>query len=184
MSHSLRAAHDAVLVGIGTVLADNPQLTVRLASGPNPTRVVMDSHLRLPLDSAVMDSNGAQIKIVTLEPSASGRAEEIRELGGDVVTVPGLHGRIDLAAALDALHEFGIQSVLVEGGAQIMTEFIRRRLADELVLFIAPKIIGSGIDAVGDLGVSDMTEAVRFSSSVIRDLDGDILFRGKPIWPP
>jgi riboflavin-specific deaminase-like protein len=183
IGHTLRASHDAVLVGIGTVLADDPRLTARLAPGPNPIRVVVDSALRLPLHAAVLAADGTPVKVITVVPEDSSVADEIRRAGAEVVTVPKSNGRVDLFVAFQELYERGIESVLVEGGAQIATEIIRRRLADELVLFIAPKIIGSGINAIGDLGVPDMEQAVRFSSSSVQLSDGDIVFRGTPVWP-
>ena len=183
MVHRLRAAHDAVLIGIGTVLADDPQLTVRLASGPHPTRVVMDSSLRLPLNSAVLNAMEAPTIVLTLVPSDSAGARAVCRLGAEVLTMPSSRGRVDAVAALHALYVRGIRSILVEGGSQVSTEFIRRQLVDELVIFIAPKIIGSGIDAIGDLGVTAMTKAIRFSSHEFTDVEGDIMFRGKPVWP-
>lgn len=183
MAHRLRATHDAVLVGIGTVLADDPQLTVRLASGPNPTRVIMDSSLRLPLDSAVLNTVEAPTIVVTLTPSDSAGAHAIRQLGAEVVTIPSSRGRVDPVAALHALHERGIRSLLVEGGSRVTTEFMLHELVDDVVIFIAPKIVGSGIDAIGDLGITDMTGAVQFSTHEITEIEGDIMFRGKPVWP-
>jgi riboflavin-specific deaminase-like protein len=182
-AHELRAAHDAILVGIGTVLADDPKLTVRLAPGRNPTRVIVDSSLRVPPDAAVLAQDGTRVIIVTLAPIQDDRVDPVRRTGAEIVTVPQWGGRVDLAATFHELAIRGIRSVLIEGGAQIATEVIRRRLLDELVVFISPKIIGSGIDAVGDLGAVEMTEAVQFAPSTVETLDGDILFRGKPVWP-
>jgi len=131
----------------------------------------------------VLADDGTPVKVITVVPEDSTVADGIRRAGAEVVTVPKSNGRVDLFVAFQELYERGIESVLVEGGAQIATEIIRRRLADELVLFIAPKIIGSGIDAIGDLGVLDMEQAVRFSSSSVQLSDGDIVFRGTPVWP-
>jgi riboflavin-specific deaminase-like protein len=183
MGHALRASHDAILVGIGTVLTDDPQLTVRLAAGRNPMRVVIDSSLRVPLNAAVLASDGIAVKIVTHAPASAAAADAIRALGAEVVAVPGSKGRVDLAIALQELRVRGIESVLVEGGAKIATEMIRLQLVDELVLFIASKVIGTGVDAIGDLGIVDMTEAVQFSSSSVELLEGDIVFRGRLAWP-
>jgi diaminohydroxyphosphoribosylaminopyrimidine deaminase / 5-amino-6-(5-phosphoribosylamino)uracil reductase len=183
VAHSMRAAHDAILVGIGTVLVDDPELTVRLAVGPNPVRVVVDSTLRVPPNAAVFARDGTSVIVVTIASTKGDRANAIRRTGADLLTVPEWRGRVDLAIALHELRDRGVQSVLVEGGAQIATEVIRRRLCDELVVFIAPKVVGSGIDAVGDLGTVDMTEAVQFTSSTVEVLDGDVVFRGKPLWP-
>lgn len=183
VGHALRASHDAVLVGIGTVLIDNPQLTVRLAAGRDPIRVVIDSSLRVPLNGAVLASDGIAVKVVTLVPGTTAAAHAIRARGAEVVTVPGSNGRVDLAVALQELRVRGIESVLVEGGARIATEILRLHLVDELVLFIAAKVIGTGVDAIGDLGIHDMAEAVQFSSTSVECLEGDIVFRGKPAWP-
>jgi riboflavin-specific deaminase-like protein len=183
-AHELRAAHDAILVGIGTILTDDPQLTVRLASGKNPSRVIVDSSLRLPPDAAVLAQDGARVIVVTLAPVQDERGERVRRAGAEIVTVPRWGGRVDLAATLKELAIRGIRSVLIEGGAQIATEVIRRRLIDDVVVFIAPKIIGSGINAIGDLGTVEMSEAVQFAPSIVESLDSDLVFRGKPVWPP
>lgn len=184
VAHDLRASHDAVLVGIGTVVADNPQLSVRPPRGDNPMRVIVDSTLRLSPKAAVLARDGAKIVIVTLASSEGERAHALQRAGADVLTVPSFGGRVDLTAALSAIEERGVRSVLIEGGAQIATETIRRRLMHELVVFIAPKILGSGLDSVGDLGITDMQHALQFEPTSIEVRDGDILFRGTPIWQP
>jgi diaminohydroxyphosphoribosylaminopyrimidine deaminase / 5-amino-6-(5-phosphoribosylamino)uracil reductase len=183
VAHELRAAHDAILVGIGTVLADNPELTVRLTGGTNPIRVVVDSSLRTPPDAALFARDGTSVIVLTLLAVNTERADAVRAAGAEVVTVPVYKGRVDLGVGLEALYRRGVRSVLVEGGAQIATDVIRRRLCDELAVFIAPKIVGSGLDAVGDLGTTEMSAAVQLSKPTIRFLDGDVLYRAKPEWP-
>jgi riboflavin-specific deaminase-like protein len=183
VAHELRASHDAILVGIGTVLADNPELTVRLVRGRNPMRVVIDSGLRVPRDAAVFARDGTSVTVVTLLPADAERAKAVRKVGAEILTVPEYGGRVDLAAGLEGLYSCGVRSVLVEGGAQIATDVIRRRLCDELAMFIAPKIIGRGIDAIGDLGSMEMSEAIQLSTPTVTFLEEDILFRAKPVWP-
>ena len=183
MGHALRASHDAVMVGIGTVLIDDPQLTVRLATGTDPIRIVIDSTLRLPLNASVLTPNGTAVKVVTVAPSDGPAADAIRDVGAEVIAVPGSNGRVDLSLALQELYACGIETILVEGEPKSRTKLLRLRLVDELVLFIAPKIIGTGIDAIGDLGITSMLDAVEFSSSSIELLDGDVMFRGQPSGP-
>lgn len=182
-AHALRASHDAVLVGIGTVLADDPHLTVRHVSGPNPTRVVIDSSLRIPTEAAVLAEDGTPVVVISqgdLYPAGISSGLQAR---AEILRAPAWEGQVDLEYALQELYRRGIRSVLVEGGAGIATNILRRRLLDELVLFIAPKIVGAGIDAIGDLQTLEMTDAVQFSASSIEQLDGDIVFRGTPRWP-
>src|SRR5438270_6734934 len=103
VAHEMRAAHDAILVGVGTIVADDPELTVRLARGTSPTRVVVDSSLRAPLDAAVFAQDGTSVMVLTRYPADRERAEAVRKTGAQVVTVPDDVGRVDLAAGLAAL---------------------------------------------------------------------------------
>ena len=183
LAHRLRAEHDAILVGINTVLLDDPQLTVRLAQGRDPMRIVVDSSLRLPPAAAVLARDGIPVLVATLFPPDEARALPLRERGAEILALPGADGRVDLAALLHRLHERTVRSVLVEGGATIATDFIRRRLVDELVIFIAPKLLGAGIDAVGDLGAQTMADAVSLEVTAVEQLeDGDIVVRATPRW--
>ncbi len=133
--HRLRNDSDAVLVGVGTVLADDPKLTVKERYVPSvrqPLRVVLDSELRTPSDAEVM-SNAAPTLIATGGPSFS---------RGNVAAVKCGDGRVSLPALLSLLHERGIRRLLVEGGETVIYQFLRKRLVDHLTVYVAPMVIG------------------------------------------
>ena len=176
-SHALRAACDAVLVGVGTVLADDPQLTVRMVPGNSPIRVVLDSGLRTPDDARVL-SDDAATTIVTTSASSAERRTELRRRGVSVLVVPaGSHG-VDLGAALRALLGDGIRSVLVEGGARVITSFLSLGLADRLVVGIAPRVLGSGTEAVRDLGITEVASSIRIEHRAVHVVGDDVLIAG------
>lgn len=178
-AHQLRSEHEAIIVGIGTVLADDPQLTVRLVSGRAPLRVVLDSRLRIPSGSRVLSTGEPSgTLIVCAEDAEAARAREIEDLGAEVLRLPlsSDQSRIDLALLLRELGRRGIASVLVEGGREVITSMLAARLADRLVAIIAPKIIGQGTEAVGDLGIERLDQAIRLSSVKTHRLGDDIVF--------
>lgn len=165
LAHQLRAVNDAVMVGIGTVLADDPELTVRLVKGRNPARIVVDSTLRIPLDSRlVKTSDSAKTIVATTHRASPQKAEALRRSGVEVLTVPrDADGEVHLGRLLGILGERGFTSVLVEGGAGIITAMLGRGLADRLVAIVAPKILGKGIEAVGELHITDVGQAIKLS---------------------
>ncbi len=179
LAHELRATHDAVLVGIGTVLHDNPRLTVRLVEGPDPLRVVADTHLRIPLDCCLLAERPERTICLAGPTAPPERARAIEERGARVLFGTASQGRLDLANGLRQLAGLGIRSVMVEGGAGIVTSLLRARLVDRLVVCIAPMILGSGLDAVGDLGVLDLAHALKFRETSMRQLGPDIVFDGQ-----
>lgn len=185
VTHELRAAHDAILVGAGTACRDDPRLTVRLAEGENPLRVVVDSGLRTPLDAALLagDAAGGTLLAVTSR-AAEDRCRKAREIGAAVLRVAeDESGRVDLAALLEELCRRGVRSVMVEGGAEIITALLARRLVDRLAVCVAPKILGSGIEAVGDLGVRDLDFALELGGLGVRQCGVDLLLEGEVIYP-
>ena len=178
LSHALRAACDAVLVGVGTVLADDPQLTVRMVPGASPMRVVLDSTLRLPVRARVLDQ-AAWTVVVTTARSRPARRMELQSQGvGLVVVPPGPGGGIDLRAALEKLRGMGVRSLLVEGGARVITSVLSEGLADRLVVGIAPTLVGAGTEAVGDLGIATIAQGLRLSNRTVRRVGDDILIAG------
>jgi riboflavin biosynthesis protein RibD len=185
LAHQLRAEHDAILVGIGTVLSDNPQLNVRLASGRDPLRIIVDSRLRTPLTARVLAGDAARHTLIaTTEMADRNARQEIEQLGAQIVTLPTFadSSRVDLASLLGKLLERGIRSVLVEGGSRIITSLLAQKLVDRLVVVIAPKLIGSGTEAIGDLGIRRLADALTFSTFATRRLGDDIIFDGRIDW--
>ncbi|HVG22296.1 MAG TPA: RibD family protein [Blastocatellia bacterium] len=180
-AHKLRREHDAIMVGVGTVLRDDPRLTVRLVNGRNPVRVIVDSRLRMPLTSRVLADGAAQDTFVaTTEMAASECVRELESLGAKVLRLPANdRSGVDLAELLAELGRMRISSVLVEGGARILTSLLVGRLVDRLVVAIAPKIIGEGTEAIGDLGIANLRDAIVFSTFKTRRLGPDIIFDGR-----
>jgi riboflavin-specific deaminase-like protein len=177
-SHALRAACDAVLVGVGTVLADDPQLTVRLVPGASPLRIVLDSTLRLPLEAQIL-ADAAPTLVVTTERSdpTHRRALLAQGVAVDVVGAAPPWG-VDIEATLRLLRARGVRALLVEGGGAVITSFLRQRLANRLIVGIAPTILGAGTDAVGNLETASVADSLRLTARAIHAVGDDVLIAG------
>ena len=174
ISHGLRAACDAVLVGVGTAIIDDPQLTVRMVPGSSPLRVVLDSTLRLPPTARVLDDQARTVVLTTSSSSEERRAALGARVVGVHVIDAGPRG-VDLASALAQLRALGVGSLLVEGGARVITSFFAEKLVDRLIVGIAPTIMGTGVEAVGDLGVASVTESVRLTNRSVHQAGSDLV---------
>ncbi len=173
--HALRADHDAVLIGVETATADDPELTVRSAcyTGRQPARVVLDSRQRLSPDcKLVRTARQTPTYVVSIENSNN----RLTDAGVKVLTVKAVGERPDLKSALDALEAEGIASVLVEGGGQVAASFIRCELVDQIEWFRAPVVLGGeGRPAIGSLALTELAKAPRFRR-VALDAVGDDLW--------
>jgi len=174
VSHALRAASDAVMVGVGTVLADDPQLTVRMVAGASPTRVILDTTLRVPDDARVLDDDAPTV-ILTTKRSEPARRRALRARGVVVQTVAERDGRVDLHDALAHLRQLGVELLLVEGGAGVITSLLRTRVVDRLITSISPLVIGSGTSAVGQLDIGRIADGIRLANRTILPIGDDVL---------
>ena len=184
-SHELRAEHEAIMVGAGTVRTDDPRLTVRLATGPNPLRVVVDSALRTPLSAAVLAHGAAPGTIFAVTDRApAAKRDRVRALGATVLCLPtNTRRRVDLISLLTALHQRGVGSVLVEGGSEMITALLRARQVDRLVVCVAPKILGAGTEAVGELGIRELSRTLRMTDTSVTPYGTDIVLDGRIEYP-
>jgi 3,4-dihydroxy 2-butanone 4-phosphate synthase/GTP cyclohydrolase II len=144
MTHGLRALHDAILVGIETVLADDPQLTARLVEGPHPQAVVLDTFLRTPLDARLLQRKEGRPWLVGAVGNPVDRVAAVTDAGAEVLPCRREqdNGRLDLKETLGMLHARGIRRLMVEGGARVITSFVRAQLVDLFIITIAPKLVG------------------------------------------
>lgn len=177
--HRMRAASDAVMVGAETALKDDPELTVRLARGADPVRVVLDSSMRLPVTSRVFA--GAREGKAGLIIFTSGDAEEKRvrravEAGAEIIRLPSSKGGLSLKKALRALGAAGLTSVLVEGGGTLAASFLKEGLVDSLVVFYGPMVIGGdGLAMVAPLSLGRLKDCPRFTDVRARKSGEDVV---------
>jgi diaminohydroxyphosphoribosylaminopyrimidine deaminase/5-amino-6-(5-phosphoribosylamino)uracil reductase len=177
--HRLRFAADAILVGIGTVLADDPQLTVRHPELPakEPFRVVVDSRLRIPPGARVLRAGDpARTVVACVAPAPAGPAASHRGRGVRVLELPGDAGRVDLRALLEALRALDVIGVLAEGGGELGGALAEAGLVDRVAFFVAPRLLG-GREAPGPLGGCGrpLKEALQLIDVATRRLDDDLL---------
>jgi diaminohydroxyphosphoribosylaminopyrimidine deaminase/5-amino-6-(5-phosphoribosylamino)uracil reductase len=187
-AHILRANHDAIMVGTGTVIADDPKLTCRLPGleDRSPVRVVIDRHLRIPPAARLIaDARSVPTWVLTLPSADPGRRATFLANGVTLIDIdPDPDGQVSLAAALRALGERGITRLLVEGGARLAAAFLRARLIDRLVWVHAPLVIGgNGIPAIAGFDLAALADAPVFERVSSETIGEDVLtsFRARPI---
>lgn len=182
VSHALRARCDAIMVGVGTVVVDDPRLTVRMVPGASPIRVLVDSTLRAPVQARAFDDEATTI-VITTEASDEETRDRLRAMDVGVRVVPGPGSGVDLSAALRVLRAEGIETVLVEGGAQLITSLLAARLVDRLIVSLSPIVMGSGLEGVGDLGTKSVSESLHLTDRKIHVVGDDVLISGDVVHP-
>jgi diaminohydroxyphosphoribosylaminopyrimidine deaminase/5-amino-6-(5-phosphoribosylamino)uracil reductase len=183
-----RGELDAVAVGVNTVLLDDPQLISRDTGMRSPVKVIFDSVARTPASSRLFepDEMGAPARVIIFisDKAAPARADALRERGAEVITLPAGQGRPDISAALQALLERGINSVLLEGGGTLAWSFLQARAVDRVAWFIAPKLLGgNGATPLGGLGVDSMRDAIELAGLASEWVGGDLLLDGTVVYP-
>lgn len=166
-----RARSCAVLTGIGTVLADDPQLNVRIESGRQPLRVILDSHLRTPPTARIL---GGGALVYTASTDVARRAA-LQQRGVEVVQLPGANSQVDLSAVLRDLAQRGCNEVLVEAGRTLNGALLQAGLADELVLYLAPQLLGDAARGMAELGeLTQLQQRVELHWQDVRQVGGDL----------
>jgi diaminohydroxyphosphoribosylaminopyrimidine deaminase/5-amino-6-(5-phosphoribosylamino)uracil reductase len=177
--HWLRARYDAVLIGSETARVDNPKLTVRLAEGRNPYRVVLDSRLKLKSDLNLFKNNSDNKTIVITSDKSKSKLKKInqlKKLGVKVLFAKSdSQGRIQLKGALNLLAKLQLISVLVEGGSKIYSSFIKKNLYDDVFLFVSPKILGSGLKIFSEVKNNKLGDAAKLNINHIQKIGDDLL---------
>lgn len=167
--HRIRAEVDAVVVGVGTAIADDPQLTTRHVAGRNPTRVVIDPNGRLPAGLRMLNDGAAPVLVVTCPGRTVPPGAEPIELAADA------EGTIPPGAIVRALADRGLRRLLVEGGAETLARFLDAGMVDELHLMLAPVVLGSGKTGLNLAPIASLDEALRPLVRTMRFKDGDML---------
>ena len=186
--HRLRNQVDGIMVGIGTVVADDPLLTTRLrhGAGKDPIRIVVDTRLKIPESARVLHvDSDAETVLAVGEGVSEKRLEAIRKSGVSTLTCPTKEGKLDLTALMKRLGDRSITSVLLEGGATLMGAMIREKLVDKFFFFKAPKILGGndGIPMAAGPGPKKMDGSLCIKDVRMRRLGDDFLFTGYPDYP-
>ena len=178
--HKMRRENDAVMVGINTVIADDPQLTVRMVPGRGKRRIILDSRLRIPLEAKILHHSDPQnTVVVTTDQSPYNKVKILQEMGVTVWILKKADGMVDLPSLWQKMADDGIASLLVEGGGKVLTSIIRQGCADRIILFFAPKIFGEGINSIGNIGVDSPDKAVVFKKTRWYKKGNDMVFEGK-----
>ncbi|MDQ6856789.1 MAG: bifunctional diaminohydroxyphosphoribosylaminopyrimidine deaminase/5-amino-6-(5-phosphoribosylamino)uracil reductase RibD [Candidatus Dormibacteraeota bacterium] len=181
LAHRLRQRHDAVLVGVGTVLRDDPALTVRLpGEHRQPLRVIADSSLRTPATARILTESGGPVVIATTAAAPAAACAALEAAGAEVLQLPQSGGRVDIGALLRTLGDRQVISVLAEGGAELLGSLRDQTLIDGVVAVLAPRLIGGSAapGAIGGQGVAALTDAVALRDVEVERLGSDLIVTG------
>jgi diaminohydroxyphosphoribosylaminopyrimidine deaminase / 5-amino-6-(5-phosphoribosylamino)uracil reductase len=179
--HRMRSHNDAVMVGIDTILTDNPLLTVRHVKGRNPLRIIVDSNLRTPASVRILSGTLAKKTIIATTIRELAAHQHYLQSGATVLVCNSQDNRVDLRDLLKKLGMLGVQSILLEGGSRLAGDALTRGLIDECVFFYAPKVIGSdGFSPFSITGITEMNKSLAFTNLSVRRMGSDILVNARP----
>ncbi len=181
LTHQIRAACDAILVGIGTVLADDPQLSVRRVDGKNPQPIILDTHLRTPLHAKCVQREDSSSWLINGKTDSIAKIRVLEKAGAKAVNcATGPDGKIDLSALMDLLALKKINSLMVEGGARVITSFVNAKLVDQFIITIAPKLVG-GLQVLNSRGL-EIAQFLDCEHVHYQQLGTDIIVWARPGW--
>lgn len=181
LTHQIRAVCDSILVGIGTVLADDPHLSVRRVDGKNPQPIILDTHLRTPLNAKCVRRDDVSAWLINGKTDSIARRRAFEKIGANpMICATGSDGRIDLFALMDLLAAMKVNSIMVEGGARVITSFLNARLVDQFIITIAPKLVG-GLQVLNSRGPG-VAQYMDCKQVHYQHLDNDIIVWARPGW--
>ena len=181
LTHRIRAASDAIAIGINTLLVDDPLLTVRLAQGASPQPIVLDTNLRSPLQARLLARTDHRCWLACADDSDPERVCAVEGRGAEVIRCRrDRQGRVDLPDLLHLLGERGIRSIMVEGGSQVISSFIEARLVDQMIITIAPHLVG-GLPVL-DRPATGNGSSLRLNSVTYQACGPDIILWAQPQW--
>ena len=175
--HQLRTEADAVLVGVNTVIRDNPQLTPRLVQGKDPLKIVLDSTLKMPEKCNLM-KEPSKLLVATTNKASKSKLDALRQKGVNIVILNQKNGMVDLKQLMEELGKREITSVMIEGGTEVNSSAIKAGIVDKIVIFAAPKIIGSGKGAIGNLGIKKIDRAINLKNTKTEKVGNDLMIEG------
>ncbi|MBI3027019.1 bifunctional diaminohydroxyphosphoribosylaminopyrimidine deaminase/5-amino-6-(5-phosphoribosylamino)uracil reductase RibD [Candidatus Woesearchaeota archaeon] len=175
--HQLRSEVDAVMVGLNTVVRDDPELTPRLFKGKDPMKIVVDSNLKIPKSSNLM-KDPAKLIIATSNKAPKNELKKLQQKGVNVIVTKSKNGMVDLQDLTKQLGKHEITSVMIEGGSHLNSSAIKDGIVDKVLIFTAPKIIGNGIGPIAGLGIKKINKAINLKNPVCRRIGNDMLIDG------
>jgi len=173
--HQLRAQVDAILVGANTVRADDPELSVRLVAGKSPAKIVLDTRLDIATDAKVF--SGAPLILVATDGVSKDRIRAREDVGAQVWQVAQMaNGHLDFMAVLVRAKHEGVNTLLIEGGSKVAASALKAHVVDQVVVFVAPKILGVGLPSVGALGFERIADAIQLCDVQVERVGDDLMY--------
>ena len=173
--HKLRSEVDAIMVGCNTVLKDNPRLTPRLSkTGKDPMKIVVDSELKIPMKCNLM-KHPSKLIVATTNKAGKKKMNKLYSKGVNVIVLPSKRNLVDLKVLMKELGKREITSIMIEGGAEVNSSAIKEKIADKILIFTAPKLVGNGLGAIGNLGIKKIDKAVKLKNINTKQIGKDIL---------
>ena len=175
--HQIRSEVDAVMVGSNTVMKDDPELTPRLVKGKDPLKVIVDSKLKVPVTKKLF-KYPLKLIVATTEKAPKKKVKQLQQKGIKVIQTKSKQGRVDLKDLMSQLGKLEIMSIMLEGGSELNASAIKEGIADKILLFSAPKLIGQGLGAIGNLGITNLDKAINLKNFETKKIGKDILVEG------
>ena len=178
-AHKIRAQASGILVGIETVLRDDPWLTCRILKGRNPKRIILDSQARIPTNSRLIQTiDEGEIILVTTGQGPTRQIEELEKLGCQVIVVPEVAGRCSLVPLMQELSRRDVHHILVEGGQKVLSSFFKDRLVDRVMVYLGSKILGDGVPPIQGLWTTEMMQSFNLKDIAVHRIGSDVLIEG------